>query len=530
MSSGISTSSHDNNIFLYRRIALVNQSDHPLMRKVAKALVEKLSKIRSVESVRLIDDATDTRWDQEDGQILDDLYLILRMPQFKESGLLVTGRDIDAKINLNFGQRIGYSQSGYSSNFTPPFVRIRANMTLDHQSTSKGYESANAEYQCVVDGIAKEFANALSKAFGEWAGKYPALSSIPDELYPDYVPTLMDLPLPDHPSLKKVVSGRYLLSENRSAWTICAENPEVSQALFDQLHEDFKAAGWKISDYAKRKDEHTGNHLRVFGDGNTVYEAFEIRRDSKFKADLPVDMVIRYDDRLDNQQLTDVFEKLVAAEQLPMQSWLTFNQNIPRKLRDQITSTYLEQKHLPLDVELALIRYLKNHKRNEEALERLNQVAGLVIMLDSSNRSNMEKLGRELADDKKWKLPQVTEADFEYAGIQRLEEDKPLMQLTTLGQPVLVYAKVREKESDPPQFMLVNTRVDPSAIPEGIYMLSLTVSNGQGNITCSSTEHNPTSPWSGVQQAGNFGHQWIVNAQELEDGQFEMKIHYNKNP
>ncbi|MAX25194.1 MAG: hypothetical protein CMJ19_11890 [Phycisphaeraceae bacterium] len=523
MSSAYSSQNGGKSMFLCRHIALINRSDHPIMQGVQSLLTEKLLGITAIEQITNVDADAQSPW-LEDGQLVPDMFLTLDMPQFKASGLLITGRDVQAKVTVHFSDQLGNSTSGYTDDMTPPVVRLNANMDLDHKSTSTGYESANARYQCVIKDITEQLSQAIIKLIDEKTKEFGGTVQIPEALIPAYKPVIADLPLPDHPTLKKLHSSHGLLCHNLTTWFAQPENPEVSAAMFEKLHQQFKDAGWKISHYRPRKDEHSGAHLRVFKD-RLMVEAFEVRQDNKISAGKPVDVFIRYSDPMDRDDLKPIYAELLAENGLSMTAWLYFYQTMSRDLRGAFAQRFMKQGNLPMEVELKVIEYLRYNKNKDEALKRLEMVAGVAMMLDASKwRKPIEKLGRELTGDKKWEAPQATEKCFEHMGIPLLKADEDWVIKTSLGQPVMWYAKVRNKPDQPEKLILLSTVITPATIPEGKYNHTINVYTEVGHSSQGSTAHNPPTPWTGFQHTSQGDQSWIVNAKELDDQLFELKI------
>jgi hypothetical protein len=523
MSSGYSTHAGEKSLFLCRHIALINRSDHPLMQGVQTLLAEKLQAVMAIDQLTIIDTNTPNPW-HEDGQLAPDMYLTLDMPQFKESGLLVTGRDIQAQITVHFSQQLGNSSSGYSDDSTPPIVRINANMELDHKSTSKGYESANATYECVIKDITEQLSQSIIKLVSEKSAEYASDVQIPDALFPAYKPVIDNLPLPDHATLKKLCSNHDLMRHNRTTWHAQPSTPEESAVMFEKLHQQYKDANWKISEYNPRKDENSGSYLRAFKD-RLMVEVFEVRKDYKIAAGKPVDAFMRYTEPMDRSQLKAVYEQLLADDALSMTSWLYFYYSIPRKIRGEFADRFMTQGAMPVEVELKIIEHLKSSKRTDEAIQRLEKVSAVALIMDKNKwKKPIEKLGRELTGNQKWQAPPLTESCFEHAGIPCIAVGEEITQTVKLGQRVLWYDKVHQKPEKPDEFVVVSTVITSATIPEGKYEHAISVQMKDGSTRSSSTQHNPPTPWNGAQHATHGNHSWIVNAREVKDGEIELKI------
>lgn len=522
----ISTTNHV--FLLLEHVAVINNSDHPVMRGVADKLVEQLRNHPGLQTVHCVDATQQSQW-CDDGEQLPDMFIVLDMLKFTETGLLATGRDIKATLEIGFSQNIGDSAHHTTDGYTPPVIDVQGHMTLEHQSTSHGYESANAQYQCVIKNITEQIHEQLTGNFQKWAGEYPQLTVIPQGLYPAYRPLPSDFPLPDEPTLKQVFTGRKIMCHNTTSWTMRVMDGKTSDVLFEAYVEKLKAAGWHVDDYDKRNGQMNNNHLRAIRDA-AVLEMFEDRHNQTIDADKPIDIVLRFDDRFNRQDMAKVMEMLLSQENLPLQTWLTFERLMDRQTRDQFIKRYLDTPGLSVDIQLMVIDYLQRHKQKDEASKRLESFGPIAVMIDSKHKSEIKRLGQQLTGDKKWKIPKVTIDTFKNADIPFLPDNQEQIVTTKRSEPVMFYGMGNPTDDAPDVPVLIHILVEPSDIPQGKYKLSLKVLNpDHGNDMTSSIRHDPPTPWRDSTAFSSMNRTWQVNAMELSDGKFELKvISYNK--
>ncbi len=521
----MSTTNHA--FMLLKHVAVINCSDHPLMIGVAKELTNRLAAYPGLDAVDGIDATQQEKW-LDDGAALPDLFVVMDMPQFTESGLLATGRDIKATVQINFSQSVGESAHHVTDGYTLPACNIEGQMTLNHQSTSTGYESANAQYQCVIKNMTDQIFEQLTGNFEKWSSEYPQRADIPKVLYPAYRALPDDLPLPDHPSLKQLFSGRQLMRHNITAWTFRVVDGEASNSLFETYAQQLKDAGWQVDTHSKRTERMSNNHLRAKRDAD-VLEIFEDRHNEPIDASKPIDIVLRYADRFNRSDMNDAMLALQNEESLPLQTWLTFERLMDRKTRDQFVKRYLDTPKLDPDIQLMVIDYLARHKQKDEALKRLESFAPVALAIDRKHESEVERLGKKLTGNKKYKAPKLTTQACEQAGLLQLQDDQPLTYQCQLGESVMCYTVLEPSDNQPDELALIRTIIEKASTPQGVFKHSLQIIGSEhGNSSSSSTEHQPRRPWTSTLNNGNMGMSWIAQARELENGQFEVKVSSHK--
>lgn len=525
LNSSMSTTSHWDSFFLMQHIAVVNQSSHPIMQGVASGIADELAKLHGVTSVRLIDEAQGKPWPAM-GQRRDDLYVVLDMPSIKESGLLVTGRTIDAQITATCGQNIWDASSHSTDQFSPPIVCIYANLKLDHKSTSTGYESANARYQCVIEDITKQLYNDLAKRLAKVASEHGKSVGIPLEMYPEYAPLPTDMPLPKDDTLKLVYSGNGLMTRNQTIWTMLSAD---SVAILEQMSAQLKAAHWNVSDSIHNKD-HTAGYVSAYRD-DCMLEVFEVLENNQRPANQPVRVVIRYFTRMSRDELRPIYEKLLNNPDTPLMTLLYLSSPMPKDQKTQVFERLLIADRLPIEAQLKAIKYLQQNKRTDEAKQRLDQISGIAILLDQTQKNEIEELGKKLTGNKKWQPPQPTAEALKAAGYLEVSNSQKQTLNVKLNEPAICWTLCPAAGKEPEHFALIICAVKTSDIPEGQYTLELKVQlGGRGNIISAHTPHNPPSPWNCIAIAGEKRRDWSAFAKQQTDGTFEITVSVTEQP
>ena len=445
---------------------------------------------------------------------------MIDMPMFDVSGVIITGRTVDAKVTAHLGQTIWDSHHGYTDHLSPPQLRVSADHTLDHHSVSTGYESASARYGKVINDIAKQLGDHITKQLQDWAAKHGQPDPIPTGLMPSYRPTPNDLPLPADPGLTRVISGRGMMMANFTTWTL--ETSEPLSVLCD-LRDRLKTAGWNVGT-PQLDDDSWQYHLRA-GDKGRVYEAFEARRDGERVGGEPVQLVIQYSDRMTREEMQPAFELMLADNTTPVTTLMQFSRNMPHNLDERLTDLLIERGNLPVAAELRVIRYLHAQGEAEQVMARLRLAHIAALMETKSRTDEIKKLGREITKNEKWDLPPPTEQELMAFGAQRFAAEQPMTAVVELGEPAVFFQNA-EQPDDSIKLMLVGVSVTRSKLPEGLYTLNIFDRSevGGGGGACSSTPHGSASPWNASTGLGFNANHWHAKAVEIADNRFQVTL------
>ena len=519
--SGISSSQYAQ--LAMQRIALINASDHPVMRKVWRKVADRLAGQTFLKTVDTFDLSDGEGWPTTGGRLYD-MYIMLDMPRFDSSGLLVTGRTVDARVTVTIGQDLWDSRHGYTDNLSAPTVRINCRMKLEHHSVTTGYESANARYTLVIDNIAEQIGKSLVENLTKWSSGYGKLTSVPAGLYPEYRPVPTDLPLPENPTPVRVISGSGLLLHNHTVWTMKTNQPV--QVLRD-LHAALSGAGWRVPKRQFKDDDPWTHHLRASRDGN-LYEAFAVRPNplvTERPTDKPDRLVIIYKNRMTHEEAAPALERLLNADGVQIATLLTFERIMNAAQSDRLMQRLLSTDGLSSSAQMRVIRHLHKHGQAAEAIKRLRTAYIMALVNPDGNVNEVKELGREITEQDDWEPPQPTIEDLNKLGIKPLEPGKPSTAEVGLNEPAMFYQQLEGDDSYLGPLVLLSVTVKKSTIPEGVYELILAHrSPGGGGGSTTSTPHHPLSPWRHKDSYGCNKARWYAEAEEIGQDRFRIRI------
>ena len=511
MNSSSSHTSTDGSVFFTRRIAVVNLSDHKIPAEVAENLAEALRNESYVETVDLFQG--DTR--PASGQLLYDLYISVEMPEFSSKGLLLTGREVEARLKLTIGEDFWNSHHGYHDHLSPPSISLFADSTLDHKSVSRGVEMPGNPYRQVVANISTQVCEHVTVSLGKLAGQFGDLDTLPDGLVPEYRP-VPALPLPKSEVLNQVISGHGFMLNNYTVWTMeSADTRDVLTTLLNQLKEE----GWRAGS-PEFDEKVTRYYFRAFKD-NRILEAFEAREYEPRSEGEQIRLVFRYSDRMNKAQLREVLEQIVETEPVPLDTWLAFSRLMTQEQNDRVIQNIERRSDLPASAEMRVVRYLNRNDRKAEALQRLKKAALWSRLDDEVKLSEIEKLGEEITGANDWKPGTPTVEELESYGVRRAIQGDSFETEVGVDDPVVLFTEVEGK------IHLASVKIEHATIPEGIFTISTSESTlpDGGRSSSASTPHTTSRPW----QANTGNHvgdiSWNVSVEEIgEEERFKIKI------
>lgn len=511
-----------------RRVMIVNMSDHAVMRKVTERVAERLLAMPMVDTVDAFHAADGSEWPNQGGRLYD-FYLTLDMPKFDTRGAVIAGRQAEVTVTVDGGQSPWDSHHGYNDDLTPPTARISFQATLQHRSTTTGYESAGARYKLMIENIADQLAASLTNNFGEWSAKHASVSDVPDEFLPPYRPVPDDLPLPDSPDLARVISGSSLMTHNFSVWAMPTDDPV---AVLRDLRDRLDKAGWRVP-----KDENFGEdiwsrHFRATDKGSRVYEAFQVRPNDPAGQATPVRIVIEYRDRMTRQDMQPTIDRLLAEDDPPLAMLLRFESALTREQGERLTKMMLDAPPatLPPHAHLRVARHLHRKGMDERVLDYLN-TAYLLAQVADAKTEQIEKLAKEITGKKNWKPDPPDASDLDRLGIRVINPGESVTVEVDLDEPVVCYQMTRTQEAGHEGPMLVTAVVLRSAVPEGRYTLRTTYRSilSGGKSSSANTPHDRSIPWRSSCGIGTHNLSWHSEAEEIGENRFRVTLHASQN-
>ncbi len=494
-------------------IAVINRSDHPVMRAVAQRLAGDLRARGMTDAVGLYDFPAPGAMPETGGE-LPSIFVMLDLIRFDETGSLRKGRTVDATLSAIIGPDLWDSRHGYADQLIPPYVQATAAITIEHHSVTTGSEAPNAKHAQLIDNLAAQASDEINGQLAEWAAKYERMTTSPVDLIPSYRPVPDDLPLPDEPMLTQVISGNRLMAHNHTVWTVETDHPsELLTALRDQCDDK----GWRVG--GGTPDPESGlSHFRATGPNNgRVLEAFRERPSWDRTADSgPERVIIRYLDRMTRQEMGPVFERWLDDDSVDPLTLITFERNMSSELRDRLWDKLAERTDLPLATELRVIRHLDGRGENDRARARFDGARLLALFAPREEREKVEELTEDLLGETAPTPSSPTDAQLEAIGAVRVAPDGSVSTEVGVGQTAKFYQRL------PDRLVLLAATVERATIPEGTYTLAFADHSpgpmGGGNI--SSTPHHPASPWTSSVSFNS----WNAHATEVGSERFRIDL------
>lgn len=507
LSTSSTTSAGGMDMFSAKRIAVFCRSRHRMVRSVSEKLAEQLQELSCVEQVDLF---AQGQFPEAGGELYDQ-YIVLDLTGFKARGFLPAGRRVTASVKASLGRDFWDSRRLYSDQHSPPYANASANLTLNHKSTSWGYETASSKYALASGNISKQLGKSIAEKLIGWLDQYALIEEMPAVFHPEYQPVPSDLPRPSAPSLQCIVSGRGFMLRNYTAWSMkCGDFPAVMQRLQAAL----SAQGWNVEyDASPRQNL----FIRATEKGR-VFEAFS-PMDFGSNQDDGL-LVMRYYDRVTGDELAPAFETMLNGEQEPAETWLAFSGMLRGSSLDRLMDRFLNQKGLSLSAQMSLVEYLKSRNRKEEALEHLHAAHVLSLLDHADRRSSIERLGRELSGDKTWKPEDPTPAELKAMGFRRLDFSEPEIIEVGLEETIHFVSGTETNLS------VVGITVKPSQIPEGLFTVAsscYTLRKGMRTST-TTTPHMTSKPWKSTGGGHYTDFQWHADIEEVDGGRFRLTI------
>lgn len=499
-----------------RRIAIINWSDHRVMQAIARRLAEDLRSRSIAEAVDLYDASGGAM--PEPGGELYSTYITLDLPRFDATGLLATGRTVDATVKATIGPNFWNSRHGYTDHLTPPHIDAEAAVTIDHHSVSTGYETADAKYAQVIDNLAAETIKQVNGQLAEWAGKYELLETVPEGLMPAYRPVPDDLPLPDAPALTLLISGNALMAHNRTIWTVQTTDHDT---LLRTMRQQLEAMDWRADATGRDADQPLHHFRAQTNDYGRVVEAFSVR--PSWEDPVPGEpdtVVIRYTDRMTREEMRPIFERMLDDESIDVLALRPYDRNMTADLSERLWDALTERNDLPLADELHVIRRLNRNGNHEAAEARLNAAYLRAVIGIDDKRDDVVKLAEEINGDMSWTPTPPGTDELQAMGAKPIGEGETATIDVRLGQPALFYQWSDEVDS-PNGLKLISATITNATIPEGKYKLTLgtgTFERRDGNMSV--TPHSHETPWTGF----TGYNRWYIEAKEVGPDRFEIKL------
>ncbi|QDT50339.1 hypothetical protein Pan258_43960 [Symmachiella dynata] len=252
LASSSSSMSSNPSVFADSHVAIINRSDHTLMKRVGGLMLEQLKQQPWLQRI----DYYPRGESIPHGERAPDIFVTLDLKDLSESGLLIE-HAIQAKISITASDNLVRSHSSYRDNLTPSKIEYDWNGTLEHDSTTIGIESSAAKYKLAAKDIATQMSDALVKYFEKLREKHGTLPPLPDYFYPAFQHA-EPLSFLENQNAELLFSGHGLMNRNQSVWTIQSDAPP--NKVLQAVTEDLAAQGWTVPPFSAGESM---QHLRI---------------------------------------------------------------------------------------------------------------------------------------------------------------------------------------------------------------------------------------------------------------------------
>lgn len=370
LGSSSSSMSSDPSFFADSHVAIINRSDHTLMKRVGGLMLEQLKQQPWLQRI----DYYPRGESMPQGERAPDIFVTLDLSNLEESGLLVE-HGIQAKINVLASDNLARSNHSYNDNLTPPNIEFDWHGKLEHDSTTTGIGSSAAKYKLAAENIAKQLTDSLVKHLDGLRKKHGPSPAIPDQFFPAYQET-ESLPFLEKWKAKLLFSGHGLMNRNQSVWMIQSDKPpnDVLRAVAEEL----AAQDWTVPSF--QVDEQA-QHLRVKR-GSVVLEIFPDRASrtaynlqGEFVGEAkqgPFTYYVTYWDRMQHQEILAACGALLDDE-TAVETVVLFSSHWfgDRELEQRLLEYLQARSTTSLEALTATAKLLHRLKRDDDALQAM---------------------------------------------------------------------------------------------------------------------------------------------------------------
>lgn len=477
-----SSSSHsDPGWFQAKSLVVINRSDHLLMKRAGKALLDELNKQQQWENVVYLPYG----FDLDSGTPASDFYMTMSLESIEESGIL--GRELKAVVNATIGTSIVASHHSVQDSLSPPTVSFNARVEIQHQSTMRGVESAGAKYSLQGANIATDLVTALNDQVTGLNLKFSPPPEVIKEFLAPYQPTpefsfLNDL------KVTQIASIHGTMIHNDTLWS--TEPISDDEALIEKISAHLQDQGWK--EYSKELTPHT-TYLRM-KNGSKWFELFP--QDSSFQTSLDDNsdharpFYMRYRDRMTTDELQAIYGNLLAAESPDIELLLALSNFASRQQREQLFR--LAETHPPTSPNgwVRMANWHAAHNQQEKFITALQKAN--VFSLFIQDRSDISRKITNLIKKHQLDKDEVLAIDtslLEEAGLQRLTIGNPqVIKEFQVGTPVAFYLP----SDNPAKWSYVAASVEQAGHDDyriTYYDGNQQSSNGRSSICCIALDH-----------------------------------------
>ena len=451
--------------FSSRSLIILNLSDHPLMNRIGKELLELFKQEKQFERLEYYP----FEHLPEPGIAAPDQFLTLQLESINESGLL--GRTLDAKIIVTLGNDLRTSNSHTSDHLSPPMMRFDSTINLEHHSTMNGVESSGAKYQMQGKDIAKELLKQVLSTIKDYREKFELVPQLDPGFYPAWGKS-PEFQFLESNQAQLLTSVHGLMYSNKTFWQV--DNIDAPEQFINEIAEELEQSGWKGRPKQVNPNPIVSLRMTKMAEVLKVFQPRSFHSDSSDQ--LPLPYYIRYLNRSSTKDLEEVFGKLLSQEKPDYELMLQLRRYASGQQRDQIIEHAAKDPSPTTETWIALAEYYSGKKDQEKTIDALKRLYHLTFSKPHGN--NAESRIKSIAKKMNLDLKQIKTIDlklFEELGFVRfskgmeplqvvlseggearfllVEKDKPWKALTIQVTPVLA-------NQDPTNYQVVVLQTD----------------------------------------------------------------------
>jgi hypothetical protein len=446
-----------------RTLWIIPEDDHPLLRKTAAVLKDKLSADPALQQVVFA-----SQWPSNRAP---DFIFRLRLNQLQESDGLLS-RQLNAVLGFDF------STGPHLQNTIQPTINYHGTFATDARLIGDGLGAAH--YQLAAPHLAEALAKTIRDNFDDWRKKLGTLPDLPPALYPDFRPA-QNVDFLKSLAVTQSVTGHGLLSHNESLYRL-QDSRDPKTALAD-LAEKIKKAGWILEQQSQEiiTAHDDSRHLKI---ERVAQRDFPFVPTATAPATPPKPNLfdLQYSDPMTDPERAALWDQLVRDDQ-----WRQAAPYIQGTLKDAARDDYikrLESAPNKSSYEFFLLSHAFDHADRPKAIQYLERSA---VMARFEGRSTWLQSGsirtraRALGIEKTLDNPPSNQT----------LHDIPIPELPALGTPPLERTLAPDQclcafaRTPDGNFLLISASVSPDR------KLCLTIDNTSGG---NSSQQVPLTP------------------------------------
>jgi len=411
--------------FLSRRIHITNESDHPMMDKVARQIQQALAVLPYVDEVAYYPAGAQP----ETAVMLPDVFVTLRMPSFDRDRLPMR-RAVKATVVCEVASQGPRSRYSRALPNDPPLVDHGLTITIEHKSTVVGVESPGAVYDQEAGTISQAITKKTIEDFKAMIDDHGFLPDLPKSFYGPYEPA-PPMPFATPDASTRILNGYGLLIKNRTVWTYRDDRPTslAMAALRDELAEEGWTGGKKIEEEENPLAMHLHRgkeYLTVFRRDAPRSVGFSLKMEEIVDGEpekspplpAPEPMIAKYERRFTDQEFESVIARLVE-EGPNVDAMLMFARGIKSKdLKQRLRERLSENTPGTVVGCLELAELWREEEETDKAWALIDTARVLERCKAKHGYKSdaFKRLAKELGDEERVKQP-IPERAFREAGL-----------------------------------------------------------------------------------------------------------------